>query len=46
MFLILLKRVINDSIDYPPLWVTLDNSAMQMSGSALKNFVWNRLSIS
>ena len=46
MFLILLKRVINDSIDYPPLRVTLDNFAMQMSGSGLKNCVLNSLSIS
>ena len=46
LFLILLKRVINDSADSPPLWVTLDNSAMQISGSAMKNCVWNNLSIS
>ena len=46
IFLILLKRVINDSTDSPPIWVTLDNSAMQISGSALKNCVWNCLSIS
>ena len=46
-FLILLKRVINDSVDSPPLWVTLDhNSAMQILSYALKNCVWNCLSIS
>ena len=46
LFLILLKRVIFDSGDSPPLWFTLDNSAMQISGSALENFVWNFFSIS
>ena len=45
-FLIILKRVINDSVDSQPLWVTLDNSSMQILGYALKNCVWNRLSIS
>ena len=29
-----------------PLWITLDNSAMQIPGSAMKNCVWNCLSIS
>ena len=35
----------NDFADSPPLWVTLDNYAMQILGSALKNCVWNSLSI-
>ena len=38
--------MINDSTDSPSLWVTLVNYVMQISGSALKNCVWNCLSIS
>ena len=36
----------NEFTGSPPLWVTFDNYAMQMLGSALKNCVWNCLSIS
>ena len=36
----------NDSASSPPLSVTLDNSAMQISSSSLKNYVWNCLFIS
>ena len=38
--------MINDSIGSLSLWVTLDNSAMQISSSALKNYEWSCLSIS
>ena len=38
--------MINDFADSPPLWVTLDNPAMQISGFALKNCVWNYLLMS
>ena len=36
----------NESSDSPLPWVTLDNFAMQISCSSLKNCVWNCLSIS
>ena len=36
----------NDFADCLPFWVTLDNYAMKISGSAQKNCVWNCLSIS
>ena len=38
--------MINDFADSLPLWVTLDNFAMKILGYAMKNCVWNCLSIS